>query len=159
MYKLNRNESGWMISDIPWDTEGYLKKYLNSSSVPKSNWRVWNFHQWVIDPTLEVSEGAFIFGSGPVLQQQVDLSKQFDKFKYGFGTFKLTQKMFNGHPVYENTAGAKLFMQNVYWTISTYIGHKGIEGYPARLCPSESTIWEYFAGSEYQPADIHITSI
>ena len=115
-----------------------------------------NFQRFFVDPQLKVTKGALkpcpgvkIYGLGPVVKKQ----------NTKLGIFKVKEKMFNGHPLYQNNNGEVLHMANDgYWTVGP-LGEYGIRGLPGSLCPNEATKWEYYDGYENQPAEILVKSL
>ena len=152
----NEEHGDWLIGSED-DEEGWLWNGNPSHEVPESNWQVFDGEEWNVDPDLKVSKGALkpcsgirIFGLGPVVQEQVDY----------LGVYKLTPKMWNGHPIYQNGDGSVLHMaSDGYWSVSDRLGEHSIRGLPGRLCPSESDTWEYWDGSKTQPAEVLVESL
>ena len=144
----------WQVGPVSGGFEAWLYNESPSLTVPDdSNWLVFNGENYIVDPDLKVTNGALkpcpgvkIFGLGPVAKEHGHL----------LDVYKKSDKMFNGHPVYESSEGVQLFMgNNGNW----HAGEETIQGKSARLCPSESNEWEYWNGSEYYPAEIRVKSI
>ena len=97
--------------------------------------------------------GVKIFGLGDVVKYQG---------RY-LGTYKLTPKMWNGHPVYKSNDGNLLFMGTfAQWIVNDDDFEEWkILGLPGTLCPTETTKWEYWNSDDEkrQSADIIVKSI
>ena len=127
----NEEHEDWLIGS-EHDEEGWLWNRNPSQEVPESDWEIFDGEEWNVDPDLKVSKGAL----KPELESlALDLS------------YKLTPKMWNGHPIYQNGDGSVLHMaSDGYWSVSDRLGEHSIRGLPGRLCPSESDTWEYWDG-------------
>jgi len=152
----NDDYEDWMVGPVSGE-ELFLWNGNPSQELPESDWEVFNGVKWVVDPDLKVTKGALkpcagvkIYGLGPVVQKQGNY----------LGTYQLTPKMWNGHPVYKNNDVGLLHMgSDGYWSVSDRLGDHSIRGKPGRLCPSEINQWEYWNGYETQPAEILVRSI
>ena len=158
----------WIAGHEPGSSQGGL---LNGHGIPSptvptnSNWQFWdgNIGEWVADPKLKVTKGALapcpgvkIYGSGPVVEEwgsYLGISKA----SY-LGIFKLTDRMWNGLPVYKNNNGELLHHgTDGSWKVGKPLTWHGIRGFPAGLCPSEATKWTYDADDK--PADIIVKNL
>merc|ERR1712098_160833 len=141
-----------------WVVDGLLWNANKGNKVPNDySWEVFDGEEWIVDPDLIVitgalraCKGATLYGAGPVAQNQGNY----------LGEYKVTNKKWNGHPVYKSNNGGLLHMSSDgYWTASDRLGQHNIRGLPGRLCPSESNKWEYWDGSKSQPANILVVDI
>ena len=152
----NNEHEDWFVGTEDGEA-GWLWNGNPSQEVPEADWEVLDGEEWNVDPDLKVSKGALkpcsgirIFGLGPVVQEQVN----------HLGIYKLTPRLWNGHPIYQNGDGSFLHMgSDGYWSVSDRLGEHSIRGLPGRLCPSESNTWEYWDGSKAQPAEILVESL
>ena len=147
-----------MIGTDSGSDYGLLWNGNSGLSVPEdSKWEVFDGEEWSVDPDLKIIEGALkpcagatIYGAGPVAHELGEY----------LGTYKVTNKRWNGHPVYKSKNGFLLHMSSDgYWSASDRLGDHSIRGLPGRLCPSDSDEWEFRDGRKSQPAEILVKSI
>jgi len=143
----------WLINDIAGEEKGWLqnkKKTGGPQDLPLSGWLVYDYNdgKWKADPKIKITSGPLIpsclkikiDGTGPAAEIQ----------SIRFGEYKLAyEEWFFGHPVYKQEDGNLLYMMNDgSWGVSDDFESYGIRGLPGYLCPSKSTKWEYYDGSE-----------
>ena len=160
IYRNNDYEE-WHGGPISGDDDNlWLWNANKGLKVPDdSKWDVLDMETdtWSVDPDLKVTEGslkpckgAIIYGTEGVAREQGDF----------LGTYKVTNKRWNGHPVYKSNNGRLLHMSSDgYWSASDRLGEHSIRGKPGRLCPSESDEWEFWDGSKSEPAKIIVKSL
>ena len=158
----------WWIGDQYGMEDGLLKNEMKTTGgpedLPLSEWRVKSVKKantWEIDPTIKITSGPLtpscktikIEATGPAAEEH----------PVRLGEFHLSNRWFNGHPIYQNDNGQLLHNMNwhgmvkQWWGIADTLGYSGIRGWPAYLCPSKINKWEYYDGSTWKLGNFTVT--
>ena len=134
-----------------------MKNDTKTETVPSSGWMFHDKREWKSDPSIKITAGKLkpvsdtitIIGKGSVA----------DKQPGSLGTFTITEKIFNGKPVWKNERGRYLHSANdSTWSVGYEIGSCRIRSSSAPMNPADAHSWVYYSTMwGDMPANITVT--
>lgn len=166
-YLYQTTNMQWWIGDESGKENGLLKneeKTGGPEDVPLSNWLVKDGDSWEIDHTIKITREPLTPACKTIKIEATGTAAEEQLMR--LGDYQLSNRWYNGHPVYQHDNGQLLYTLNNkakniadFWGVSKTLGWYGIRGSPIYLCPSKSTKWEYWveSTSEFKLGNITVT--
>ena len=159
-YLYPDEDDEWWVSSTPGVRAGVLwnPSHNKTPAPPSSGWRYVDGLSWISDDTLSVTPGTL-----PPLPRHFLVTVSgaaAEKLPSYRGLFSRTERWWMGRPVYENTVGMFLYhtARNWGWVIGNTLHGSALRGSRARISPSYEDSWTFWAGSEWKPASVIVTS-
>ena len=157
----------WWVGPCPGAQAGWLHNPTPSDTLPEflaeNDWQCWNNseQEWTVDPFLTIFPGSLSdLSPGYRVSASRDTTRGWPA---ALGVFRMTQRWWNGRPVFENNKGWFLHHgQSVGWMIGSKIGKHELKGsHRSHHSPSSENHWKYFDSdaSKFRTASVIIKDL
>ena len=157
----------WWVGPSPGAQAGWLHNPTPSETLPEfmaeNDWQCWNNsdRSWTVDPFLTIFPGCLSdLSPGYRVSATRDAARSWPA---ALGAFRMTQRWWNGRPVFENNKGWFLHHgQSVGWMIGSKIGkHELMGSHRSHHNPASEKHWKYFDfdASKFRSASVIITAL
>ena len=152
----------WYIGPNPGEDRGWFFNPKSSKTPPARNWQYSDNETMQDDMTLSVIPGPLPPLPRHFMVRASGATAEILPSSY-LGIFTMTQRWYNGRPVYVNTDGHLL--HNGYgdygWVIGPKLGELGLAGSRSRHSPASEESWRRVSqdgGSEWTPALVTVSA-